>query len=230
MKKILGVLLCGSIVSAFGLSLLQNYQGDWESTVAYKVAPIKGTNQNSTPVVSYAGNTYVLNGTANATIGQSPVDQSSRWDAYTVESLPAALADGSIFVGNGSNVPAARVPSGAMTMSNTGVFSATASSFWTTPSAGNQNNVLTSVQQRWCSGVLPVLAAGAEATVTCTYGTAFTTAAYAVNITPLEPTTNNTYITTKVLSQSTTAISVRAHNASSGASQAGTIYGMAVGH
>lgn len=231
MKKLLTLLLgLSTLAYATNISLLQNYQGPWESTPAYKVSPIVGTNQNSAPMVSYMGNTYVANGSSQPVVGVNP-SASSAWDALSVGSLPEGLTSAHIFVGNGSALPADVAMTGAITINNTGVTSATASSFFTLPSTGNVNNVLTGGQTRVVTASAPILTANNSETVTVTYGTAFTTSDYVIVASIVESTVT-VPVMVKVLSHTTTGALIRVFNLSSDTAMSGvgTVQVMATGH
>lgn len=220
---------CNNLVNAGMYSLP-------ESAVKTNCGSLTGTAQLSVMQVKNGGvrpviSQYVIND--NAVVASRTRNESLVWSSWALstesQAFELALPNTQLFIGDAGGIAQPHAMSGAMTISNTGVTTPTTASFWTTPSAGNQNNVLTGVQQRYCSAVMPIIAAGATANITCTYGTAFTTGDYAVTVTPVEPTAGLT-IETTLTSHSTTGFVVKAHNASDVASQAGTVLGIAVGH
>lgn len=231
MKKLLIVLFGVVASNVFGLNLLLNNQGAFNESATYNVKQIPGlAGWNSAPMVTYNGGTYVTNGTVQPTFESTP-DVDPAWTALTVESIPAALTESYIFVGNASNVPSGVAVSGAMTMTATGAFTPVTSSFFATPSSGNTNNVLTGGQTRYCVSSVTTLNAESTATGTCTYGTAFTTGTYAVVANIIESTAG-VPLAVKVTSATTTGFTYSVTNLSSTTATAnpGSVNGIANGH
>ncbi len=62
------------------MDLLMNWQGVWVTGTHYKIAHIYNTNQNSAPVVTNSGHTYVLiQNVAESQVATVPGSNSTSW-------------------------------------------------------------------------------------------------------------------------------------------------------
>ena len=149
---------------------------------------------------------------------------SPTWSSWIQESgSPLGLTDAYIFVGNSSNVATGVPVSGAMTLANTGAFTPVTASFFTLPSTGNINNVLTGGQTRTGTVAFTSIAGnGGVQALTGTYGTACTTSVYAITLGIIESTANLPLVA-KVKTVSTSGFTAEIVNESTTASSTGTL-------